>query len=157
MNIPKLRVLLAGHEMDDIDFVFLPGEEKSKLLMDCSDCSYCGYTVGDSIERHVGRYSNVYCSNAQRIIHDLDIPIKNFSQRRRRPHISIPGWRPLRSLLLTHVPLSTKDETFAQAIVYSIASLGRHGAIRPLSQGRILVLEGELTPDVKEILVEILI
>lgn len=160
MNIQKLNVLLGDsvrYDSDDnIDFVFLPGEEKSRILMDCYDCSYCGCTVGDT-RNHVITYSNVYCSNAQRVIHTYDIPIESFFPRNKRPHIPIPKWCPLRTLTVTHIPLSTKDATFAKALVYGVASLGRHVALRPVSAGLALVIEGELTSDIKELLVEILI
>ncbi len=142
--------------MDDIDYVFLAGEE-SKLLVDCSDCPHYGYTIGDSIERYAGRYSNTYCSNAKSIIHDLDIPIASLPQKNKRPYVPIPEWCPLRKVVLTEIPITIRSMNTIDYIISELFTIGRYAAIRPLKRGLNLVIVGELTSDVKEILVEILI
>ena len=155
MSFQRLKALLPmKDDMDDMDFVFLPDKARSRILVDCSDCPHCVYTVG---ERSVGNYSNVYCNNAKKIIHDFPIPMESIPQRNRQPHVSIPEWCPLRMITITHIPLNTKDINFVRWIILELSGIGRYAAVRPLKRGLNLVLEGEITPDVKEILVECLI
>lgn len=156
MNLQKLSVLHAGHEMDGVDYVFMPNGDGSRLLVDCSDCLHNGFVVGEP-SGGKSYYANTYCSNAKRIITELNIPVESIPRQNRRPHVPIPEWCPLRQIIITEIPLSIKDINLVRWIISELAGIGRHAAIRPLKGGLHLVIEGELTSDIKEIMLETLL
>ena len=87
----------------------------------------------------------------------MDIPIASLPQKNKRPYVPIPEWCPLRKVVLTEIPITIRSMNTIDYIISELFTIGRYAAIRPLKRGLNLVIVGELTSDVKEILVEILI
>jgi len=147
--------------LNGIDFVFMAGEDCSRIIIDCTNCPYGEYTIINECSKGYNDrpcYVNEYCSKSERIIYEFYIPVVRIPKGENKPHIPIPEWCSFRDTVTTIVPLhNVEKEATINMIVSGIYDTGGRAAFQSAKQGFNLIIEGELTTNIKEIIMEVLI
>ena len=148
---------LLGKVVGD-NYVFFNDGSDKKMLQNCSDCMYNHYVRFPDVPFFSAVHS--CCTRSNLIISvcyvlDRDFDLYTSSKR----YISIPDWCPFHRNTLSELPLSDVSWEILEDIVSRLAFLHRYSAIKEteFTKGITLIIEGEITPEIKELFLEVLI
>lgn len=153
------RVLsMDSLQKDIVDAVIWFSGKEAEIITNCSNCPHHTTKIFNyPIRIFTGsRMKSSCCITPNNILLEHKIIYEDHTTTY-KPFITIPPWCLLRRQEFLTIPLTTSDWTLIEDIILHLDVIGRFAVIAASSQGLSLLMKGTLTPDVKELLVEVLI
>ena len=151
-------VTVVGKEKER-DFILVSHGEEKRLVATCLECPFGHYRTDDSLfelclsdaSANITT-SSYYCARSQRFIWQYATVFM------RHCWVTVPQWCFFRGETFTVLPLPPSvNEKILEELVNRISCLNIFSTMRMIHKRMNLVVEGEITSTLKELLVEVLV